>query len=306
MEAKKAMRIWLTRKRNLWLAFFLLAALSYGTVRFYKEITMPAPLVFLIPDSYIGPVFFFFGQADGVDVKSDPLGKAVWVPENGVVKLKAPVDEVMGDSTPGHRATYMVSVSKTGERKILKMHGDAAQDDDDKWFTFYFDENTQIHKFPTASESGKSRFYYFTDVQKNEPMVFNHGSCSHQDFIPDNDATAEAPACGKFLVVSPNQYLTLPDWMWKNLQHAYSSIQSFETEANQRVQLKKEYYTPEQPALKQPDAPLREKAGQPSPKTGVWESMDAAPVQRIFKAGEIMPNLKSAYGLTVWQWLRDS
>ena len=99
----------------------LIVAASYGGYRIYKEITMPPPLVYLIPEEYFGPVFVFFGQPDGVDVQPDPLGQSVLVPENGVVKLKAAVDDVMGTSSETHRATYMVAVSKTGQRKVLKM-----------------------------------------------------------------------------------------------------------------------------------------------------------------------------------------
>jgi len=50
---------------------------------------------------------------------------------------------------------------------------------------------------------------------------------------------------------------------------------------------------------------LRAKAGQPCPKAGVWQQVDADSVQRRYQAGEMMANLGSAYGLTVWCWVSD-
>jgi hypothetical protein len=54
-----------------------------------KGNSMNKPLVYLIPEENIGPVFVFFGQSDGLDSLPDPLGNAVIVPANGVIKLKA-------------------------------------------------------------------------------------------------------------------------------------------------------------------------------------------------------------------------
>jgi hypothetical protein len=51
---------------------------------------------------------------------------------------------------------------------------------------------------------------------------------------------------------------------------------------------------------------LRAKAGQPCPKEGVWVAQDTKIAERNYKVGDIMIDLHSAYGLTIWQWLRDS
>ena len=54
------------------------------------------------------------------------------------------------------------------------------------------------------------------------------------------------------------------------------------------------------------DTELRAKAGEPCPKAGIWESMDTGAMrQRSYEAGEMMGNLGSAYGITVWRWMAD-
>lgn len=54
------------------------------------------------------------------------------------------------------------------------------------------------------------------------------------------------------------------------------------------------------------DGILRIKAGEPCPQTGVWQSMDIKGEKRSFKQGDVMPDLASAYGFTVWQYVRQS
>jgi hypothetical protein len=46
---------------------------------------------------------------------------------------------------------------------------------------------------------------------------------------------------------------------------------------------------------------LRARAGEPCPKTGLWESMDIPTQTRAYQQNDIMDNLGSAYGLTVWR-----
>jgi hypothetical protein len=48
---------------------------------------------------------------------------------------------------------------------------------------------------------------------------------------------------------------------------------------------------------------LRAKAGEPSPRSGLWQSQDSKAQQRHFEQGEIMPDLRSAYGFTIWQYM---
>lgn len=48
---------------------------------------------------------------------------------------------------------------------------------------------------------------------------------------------------------------------------------------------------------------LRAKAGEPCPRAGIWKSIDAKGISRTYKDGEMMDDLGSSYGLTVWQWI---
>jgi hypothetical protein len=45
--------------------------------------------------------------------------------------------------------------------------------------------------------------------------------------------------------------------------------------------------------------------GQPCPKAGWWFTPAKANSGRYFKEGELMPDFKSDYGLTIWQWLES-
>jgi hypothetical protein len=43
-------------------------------------------------------------------------------------------------------------------------------------------------------------------------------------------------------------------------------------------------------------------AGQPCPREGFWFTPAQVGSRRFFKAGEVLPEFKSDYGLTIWQW----
>jgi hypothetical protein len=47
---------------------------------------------------------------------------------------------------------------------------------------------------------------------------------------------------------------------------------------------------------------LRCEAGQPCPQEGYWFTPASPASRRAFKRGEVMPEFKSGYGLTIWQW----
>lgn len=59
-----------------------------------------------------------------------------------------------------------------------------------------------------------------------------------------------------------------------------------------------------QAALLQSEAP-RATAGRPVPQSGLWRAVDARGDELRVKAGETLPDLSSAYGLTVWQRIAD-
>ena len=47
---------------------------------------------------------------------------------------------------------------------------------------------------------------------------------------------------------------------------------------------------------------LRAMAGEPCPREGFWVTPAKMGSRRHFKAGEVMPDFKSDYGVTIWQW----
>jgi hypothetical protein len=47
------------------------------------------------------------------------------------------------------------------------------------------------------------------------------------------------------------------------------------------------------------------KAGQPCPKSGIWQAADVNASERYFSSGATMSSLGSAYGLTTWRWISD-
>lgn len=47
----------------------------------------------------------------------------------------------------------------------------------------------------------------------------------------------------------------------------------------------------------------RVRAGDPVPQAGQWRALDGSAQVRRAAAGDALPDLKSAYGITVWQWV---
>ena len=226
-----------------WIGFLLLAASAYGAHHIYKEYTMPPPLVYLIPEDYFGPVFVFFSQPDGEELISDPLGQAVKVPENGLVKLRASVDEAI-PSNEGEtkQVLFWVAVSKDGSRRNFVVSvPEAGRNEKDEMVGYYADSNLRMQTFLVTDDLPP--FYYFTEAQKNEPMIFNNGGCKHQGFIPEQESDSKRPSCGKFLVMSPNDILNIPYWMWDRLGGKYSSIQELEKDLNEVAEKKKTFPT---------------------------------------------------------------
>jgi hypothetical protein len=66
-------------------------------------------------------------------------------------------------------------------------------------------------------------------------------------------------------------------------------------------QAKRDYAPPGVPPAEASE--LRAKAGDPCPKAGTWISLDVESTRRRFEFEQPMPDLKSAYGLTVWRYL---
>lgn len=235
-----------TLKRFLkykWIGFLLLAASAYGAHHIYKEYTMPPPLVYLIPEDYFGPVFVFFGQPDGVELIPDPLGHAVKVPENGLIKLRASVDEAIPSNEGATKQVlFWVAVSKEGGRRnIVFSLPEAGRNEKDEMVEYYLDSNLRIQTFLINDDLPP--FHYFTEAQKSERMIFNEGGCRYQRFIPKQESDFKRLPCGKFLVLSPNELLKKPNWIWDHLDGEYTSIQELEKDLNEVVEKKKTFYS---------------------------------------------------------------
>jgi hypothetical protein len=236
----KRINPWPKNIKTIVCAIFLLFIFSFGLHKLYREATMPPSIVYIIPDDFIGPVFVFFGQKDGVTPSPDILGHAVLVPENGVVKIKQNVDDIIPDEKDGQQNMHWVTVSKTGSRKKIIVNENTQQESSGELYEIYYDDVGQPHKHPVIKS--KHPFYYFSELQRNEKMIFGHEGCQNQFRENDSDPTEKPPVCGKFLVISPNQFLTMPSWMWEGTRHPYASIKAFEDAANERVKKKKEFY----------------------------------------------------------------
>jgi len=223
-----------------WPGLLLLAALAYGAHYVYKELTMPPPLVYLIPEDYFGPVFVLFGQPDGVDLIPDPLGHAVKVPENGLVKLRATVGEAIpsneGDTK---QVLFWAALSKDGSRRIYMAVGPIKKNETGEFVRFFADENSKTLMFPL--KEGEPDFYFFSEARKSERMIFEHGGCKQQRFVPVDASDSKRPSCGKFLVLSPNEVMKMPYWMWDRLDGEYTSIKELEKDLNEVVVKKKDY-----------------------------------------------------------------
>lgn len=51
---------------------------------------------------------------------------------------------------------------------------------------------------------------------------------------------------------------------------------------------------------------VQAKAGDPAPRSGTWQALDVSGERRHIQAGDPLPNLRSAYGLTIWQLVPDN
>jgi hypothetical protein len=241
--AKKMIR-WL--KSHYIISIALLLGVALGSFKIHRELTMPPPLVYLIPEDFFGPVFVLYGQHDGVEPTPDPLGNAVKVPENGLVKVHASFRDTVSTATDA-RPFIMVKVSPNGQRRILFVHGAAQRNDAGNWESVFIDDHGTPHRVPSPSEIGKPNFYYFSEQQRKESMVFRATGCAYQKFFPKDKPRSNSQPCGKFLLLTPNMVdsfgadETPPEWMWDNLDGEYETVKELESDLNAILKKKKEW-----------------------------------------------------------------
>jgi hypothetical protein len=144
----------------------------------YGKDAMKPPVVFLIPEQFIGPVFVVFDQEDGQELKTDPLGVSLTVPENGLIKVKASKNEVL---TRGmnydKRNVYWVTITKDGQRINMPYSGGGGHDYEKRvnW-SWYIDTNNQAKQmifdpklYPKTNDSDS---YFLTKEQAKLKTVY--------------------------------------------------------------------------------------------------------------------------------------
>lgn len=146
MERRVIRKFNLNRKKLI----ILIICLFVGLIVIAKLInlgrdSMKPPIVFLIPENFIGPVFVVFDQDDGQDLKTDPLGVSLTVPESGLIKVKASKSDVL---TRGmnydKRNVYWLTITKEGQRINMPYFGGGGHDyDKEVNWSWYIDTNNQ-------------------------------------------------------------------------------------------------------------------------------------------------------------------
>lgn len=219
------------------------------------------PMIYVIPESYVGPVVALFDQPDGIEPAHTKDGLEVRVPENGMAKIRS--NPTLGYSSAFPRSTVVFELEKRdGSREILSEAinpwQDYDQNDNPHWKVGIRDVQGNLRVIPVADKEEAFVFDDFPEADKKRPMIFWHESCQDRVFRPDWKAvtsgqkTAEelhVPPCGEFVVGTVDHVRQWPEWMFlrgKGKQEklgvsnpVYSSIQQLVDEANARVVRKK-------------------------------------------------------------------
>ncbi|TCM69248.1 hypothetical protein EC844_103195 [Acinetobacter calcoaceticus] len=213
----------LTNKRFLILTVLVLIALFTlpKLIRYWTDAMKPA-VVFLMPEDFIGPVFVVFSQEDGQDLKPDPLGVSLSVPENGLLKVKASQKDVL---TKGmnyqKRNVYWISLNKDGQRSNLPYQGGGGRDYEKKinWVWYINSDNQakqMIFDEKLYPKSNDPEFYFLSNGQVKSKTVYFWDSCDayiwknkhelelyRRDKNIDKERHGEAKSCMQFSISYP-------------------------------------------------------------------------------------------------------
>lgn len=179
MERRVIKKFNLNRKKLIILIICLLVGLIVVAklINFGRDFMKP-PIVFLIPENFIGPVFVVFDQDDGQDLKTDPLGVSLTVPESGLIKVKASKSEVLTSGMNyDKRNVYWVTITKEGQRINMPYLGGGGHDyDKDVNWSWYIDTNNQAKQiifdpklYPKTNDPNA---YFFTKEQAKFKTVY--------------------------------------------------------------------------------------------------------------------------------------
>ena len=177
-------KINLTEKKILLLLICLLVGLIITTklIYYWKDAMKPA-VVFLVPEAFIGPVFVVFSQANGQDLKLDPLGVSLTVPENGLIKVKASRNEVLTKSMNfTKRNVYWITVNNAGQRSNMPYQGGGGRDyDKEVDWTWYIDTQNQAKQMifdeKLYPKTNDAEFYFLTKAQVKLKTVYSWNTC---------------------------------------------------------------------------------------------------------------------------------
>lgn len=232
---------------------FITKLISFG-----KDAMKP-PIVFLISENFIGPVFVVFDQADGQDLKTDPLGLSLTVPENGLIKVKASKDEVL---TRGmnydKRNVYWITTTKEGQRINMPYQGEGARDyDKEVFWTWYIDKDNQAKQMAfdpkLYPKTNDSEMYHLTKEQAQLKTAYAWNTCDtyiwesieelnkyRADWNIDKDRSDAILDCMQFNVLYPK--LESEELDYENFLGDYS-LPELEEKLNQIKSLRLQYLT---------------------------------------------------------------
>ncbi|MGY0653091.1 hypothetical protein ACW7GZ_14780 [Luteimonas sp. A537] len=215
----------------------LLLAAAWAAYRIYQDDATPPPFVYLIPDDYFGPIVTFFGQPGGIEMKPDPLGRAVDVPDSGLIRIRAERQDVMGISGKDYRATYFVSIAPDGSRKIMKVLTDVYREKG-VWWQGVIDEGANMTRYDIG-EATKGNFEHLPEYLRDEHMVAARQGCRFR-FV-NADEESQKAGCDEFVVISPDKDMEIGNWLWGDFGSYFESLDAF-TEHVRNIQHKKQTY----------------------------------------------------------------
>ncbi|USX08899.1 hypothetical protein [Paraburkholderia fungorum] len=118
------------------------------------------PLIYVVPESYVGPVVSLFDQPDGVEPVPTKDGLEVLVPENGIAKIRS--NATLGYSSAFPKSTVVFELAKQdGSRQILSEAVNPWQDYDQNdyphWKVGIRDVQGNLRVIPVADQKGGGR-----------------------------------------------------------------------------------------------------------------------------------------------------
>lgn len=183
---------------------------------------MKKPIVFLIPENFIGPVFVVFDQKDGQELKTDPLGLSLNVPQNGLVKVKASKDDVLTKGMNYDKRNVYWITHKDGDRINIPYLGGGGRDyEKEVDWSWYIDTHSTVKKIiydrKIYPQNNDTQSYFFTKTQAKTKTIYEWNMCRAEIWRSDEELETymanyqnedrqkgERLSCMSFSVLYPN------------------------------------------------------------------------------------------------------